>query len=169
MGEFPAMLGESNREIRGRFRPTSHREGARARWQPNSPMFTQESSRTTSVRLTKHGAATPMNRSGKPNGGRAVLRVLGERGCLLHQRPDAAPQRRHNGGIIGPRRSSSARPPLPAVMFGLPLLLLVSESAHAGNADRSPFRAHRSSPVLATITRLETMQSATGFRFPVAR
>src|SRR6266566_4822456 len=82
--------------------------------------------------------------------GRAALRVPGERGCFLYQRPGAPPQRRRRritdrstglGSIL-------RRPALPAVVLGLPLLLFVPEAAHAGNADRSPFWAHRCSPVV---------------------
>ncbi len=41
------------------------------------------------------GAQRPAQRGG------AVLRVLGERGCFLHQRPGASPEWRHRSGIIG--------------------------------------------------------------------
>src|SRR5260370_34728027 len=82
--------------------------------------------------------------------GRAV-RVLRERGRFLHQRPGAPPRRRHRRGILdrstGPG-SILTRPPLSAVMLGLPPFLFVPEAAHAGNTDGSPFRAHRSSPVV---------------------
>src|SRR6266567_5739559 len=82
--------------------------------------------------------------------GRAALRVPGERGCFLYQRV----LHPNGGGIVGSQIGAPVsdrflrRPALPAVVLGLPFLLFVPEAAHAGNADRSPFRAHRCSPVV---------------------
>jgi NAD(P)-dependent dehydrogenase (short-subunit alcohol dehydrogenase family) len=58
--------------------------------------------------VAKLGAATPMQRAGQR--GRAMLRVPGQRGCLLHQRPGAAPQRGHRRRMIGIVAISADRP-----------------------------------------------------------
>src|SRR5262245_42095879 len=83
--------------------------------------------------------------------GRAVLRFSGRANKL----PTSAARCCIRTAAWSPHPDAGAkaasRPALAAVVFRLPPLLFVPEAAHAGNTDRSPFRAHhRSSPVFAS-------------------
>ena len=103
----------------------------------------------------QHVAASPTKRSSQPNevAPRSVFLASEDasyRGCFLYQRV----LHPNGGSIVGSQIGAPGlgsilrRPALPAVVLGLPFLLFVPEAAHAGNADRSPFRAHRCSPVV---------------------
>ena len=50
--------------------------------------------------VAHHGASAPMQRAGPAERGGALLRVPGERGRFLHQRPGAAPQWRRRGRFL---------------------------------------------------------------------
>src|SRR6266853_1276039 len=92
----------------------------------------------------RSAAASPTRSRRAPCSWRARMLPI-SRGQVLHP---------NGGGIVGSQigvpglGSILRRPALSAVVLGLPFLLFVPEAAHAGNADRSPFRAHRCSPVV---------------------
>src|SRR6266571_7403132 len=92
----------------------------------------------------RSGAASPTRSRRAPCSWRARMLPISAARCST---PTAAASSDHRSEYPVSDRFLR-RPALPAVVLGLPLLLFVPEAAHAGNADRSPFRAHRCSPVV---------------------
>ena len=63
-------------------------------WTPLIPASFEAEARRQARRGRADGAARPAERS------RALLRLSGERGCLLYQRPGAASERRQHGRVV---------------------------------------------------------------------
>jgi hypothetical protein len=63
--------------------------------------------------VAKHGASTPIGRSGQPNEVAPCYVFLGERTSFLHQRPGAASERRHGRRILTPARKPHQGRPCP--------------------------------------------------------